>query len=343
MIIMDINGGLGDQLAAVIPNGPLVLSVGMIGVSLVFWGLVARVMWSLTRHEIRTHRIENVMVGSGLVLAAPLWLPAVGYLGDWMTSLLLPSSSASSDEPAPPPEPAAPPVDFDTIGLIVLGCLGAAALLLAIVWGAHGLWRDRADRRTRDALVDERLRVMRLTVDTIRTRLGEIQSSAVESLELYGLLDTRHEESAQFWEKWIGVTDDLAEAETTRIIPDGLRAKVDGIRRAWRVAYAHAEHLGVSAVGEDRQPNASKAIRTLRLAEGSNNEAEAALAWQRAASLLATLNLAHLPDETVRKIENRARAAITDGGNAWAAYDPNATSTEQDTTVPGARRQGAFL
>lgn len=341
---VDLSGQWNDYVASVID--PALLAVPtVLGVLLFVFGYAyAAFNRFRTPYDISSTK-PKAAIAIGLLVGGPGgFIPILLTVTDMATNtmvrvmdkLVATEGSEPRPEPEPKPEPTPVDIDWSTVGLVSLCVLGVIVLLVAILFGAT-VWRDRRHTRLdQRAAIDTRLDQMRVVIDKITTRLGEVQTDPVQSLELYALLDIVHPESARFWEQWIEVSDKFADAERTREIPSGLRAEVDAVERTWKSAYANAERLGLSAVGEDREADASKAVRAIRLAENTPNEAEAALAWQRAAELLAALNLAHLPEDAAAAIATRSRVAITDGGQ-WPAYDPNTMSVTQDSTVPVAR------
>lgn len=218
---------------------------------------------------------------------------------------------------APPPEPPVAPAPIDSHlimnVLTVAGvCVVAVGLLLGIILGARMLWQRFRKAQASATLAAERKAEMRGRIDAIADHLGRLQSDPVEALEHYALFETEFSESATFWTQWIAVTDQMEAAERLGEIPAGLRGSVADVERAWKSALANSERLGLSAVGPDRTDQARRAVKSIRLAQGTTNEAEAALAWKRAADLLAELHLAHLPAPAGAVVESGHRAAITD-------------------------------
>lgn len=284
-----------------------------------------------------------------MVIAEPAILNhGMDLFEEFMFGVVEEPSTSASEPTAPAPAPApSEPMDW-TLWLWIgggIGVVGIIAFLVSIVNRKVRASKARkASENARVEVVMGRIDSMEKVVNKIRDRLGEVQSNVIESLELYALLDTKFPETERFWAKWIGVTDKLADARRSKSIPDGLRADVDAVERAWKSAYANAERMGLSAVGDDREDDAGKAIRSVRLAEGTSNRHEAALAWQRAASLLASLNLAHLPEPAMAAVESGSRLALTDGADLDLAQEaalPKTALLRCDRCPPGPPRRFA--
>lgn len=218
------------------------------------------------------------------------------------------------EAPAAPPstEPAVN-VNFGLLAQVGGVTVGAVILVVGIVIAVRRITRHRARSVAAAALVDDRLAEMDRTVETIAQRIGEIQSDPVTALNFYGLFDTDVPSVATFWGRWIEVSDKVETATRTREIPDGLRSELDATHRAWKVACADAERLGLDAVGPERAPQARRAVKSIALARSTTSEAESALAWQRAAELLAALHLPHLPEPALEAVETQNRPALAVG------------------------------
>lgn len=266
---------------------------------------------SLDRESRITTGFLIMAVGTGTVFL-PKFLPKI--LGADTPPLV---EDPPPTIPAPPPQepPVAPaPIDSHLIMnvLMVAGvCVVALGLLLGIIFGARLLWQRFRKARASAVLTSERKVEMRGRIDAIADRIGRLQSDPVEALEHYALFETEFAESTTFWTQWISVTDQMEAAERLGEIPAGLRGSVADVERAWKSALANSERLGISAVGPDRSDRARRAVKSIRLAQGTTSEAEAALAWKRAADLLAELHLAHLPSSAGAVVESGRRAAIT--------------------------------
>lgn len=107
--------------------------------------------------------------------------------------------------------------------------------------------------RAQARIVTGRLAGMRRIVEGIAARLGTIQTDPVESLQLYAVFNTSVAESERFWRSWISVGDQLADAERTRTVPDGLHADIDQCQKAWTAAVANAQRVGLNALGDGRR------------------------------------------------------------------------------------------
>lgn len=286
-------------------TGMIAMSLG-VGVCALLLGFVEMVR-SSTDHSGSGGHMTRAFMFIGVSIAAlsmPKWMQYVGYVA----SMIL---GAGSEPPVP--ESTATGPDVAQLAMYAGLGVGAVALIAATILASRRLLARRRKAQAKAAILTERLGTMRATIDRIAQRIGEIQSDPVASLELYGLFDTAVDASATFWAKWIEVSDKVGAAERMHEIPDGLRGELDATERAWKAAYADAERTGLDAVGPERADEARRAVKAVKLARSTSHEAEAAMAWQRAADILATLHLAHLPASAGRAVEAAARTAIETG------------------------------
>lgn len=152
-----------------------------------------------------------------------------------------------------------------------------------------------SESQQRSMVATER-RLIEATVTQIRDELGAIQTDPLMAIELSSLFQSEVRASSAFWEAWISLLDnvELGTASTSQ---------AHGVMAAWELARKTAELTRFGYMPPETRAMAETITKVLRRADPASNpnQFEAKAALEKAAELLAELNLVHFPPEKIRQ------------------------------------------
>lgn len=196
------------------------------------------------------------------------------------------------------------PVVLMTVGAlgIVMGALGRAGntQLTSVNY-------EMSDVEMASGAAGPDLSVVWSIKDRITDEIGAIQGDLLRSLELSDLFEMPVSTSHIFWDRWIEFCDrvELFPKEPSVADRTQLVALANTVQTEWDVALANAEKMRLSYLEPATRVEATRAVNLIRRGTDERTPVpERELLMERAARILADLNLAHLPEASRKMISD---------------------------------------
>lgn len=260
--------------------------------------------------------------GGGSMIAGGLVLGGTSVLFPRMLDSLVDEAS----EKNPSPEPSMPDIDWSTVGWVVAGVAGAAALLALIYVTATKTRRSMA----RDAAEADRLdRIWKESVlrhDRLREEWLDVQQDVEKVLTFPLLSDVAEPKTAAFIEA-LGAAADLSSDRRPKSA-ESVERYVQATRVAetkWQAALHHAERVRLGRFEPGERDRIKKVQRLLCQAKnGGASPAERRAYYERARELLG--DLIRLPEPARLALEQSVRGELEAPRppSTWPGYSEHA-------------------
>ncbi|WP_292727631.1 hypothetical protein [Microbacterium sp. UBA837] len=260
------------------------------------------------------------MIAGGLVLGGTSFL--LPHLVDTM------GAAHEESEKNPAPEPAMPDIDWSTVGWVVAGVAGAAALLALIYVTATKARRAMA----RDAAESGRLdRIWKESVqrhDRLREQWMDFQHDIEKVLSFPLLSDVSEPKTSAFIEA-LGAAADLSATRRPKSA-EAVERYAQATRTAetrWQAALHHAERVRLARFEPGERDRIKKVQRLLRQAKnGGASPEERRTYYERAREMLG--DLIRLPEPARLALEQEVRGEL-EAPRPPAAWPTYATPAER--------------